>query len=52
MGPTRFKSSVKGHGFAVLVVAIFVGLVILALYLLSMYANVKVPGPTGEPLFQ
>lgn len=52
MGPTRFKSSLKGHGFASLGVAIFVGIVILTLYLLSMYANVKVPGPTGEPLFQ
>ena len=52
MGPTRFKGSIKRHGLAIIAVAIFVGLVLLALYLLSVYASVKVPGPTGGQLFQ
>ena len=52
MGPTRFKSSVKRHGIAVLGVAIFAGIVMLTLYLLSKYTDLKVPGPSGGQLFQ
>ena len=52
MGPNRFKGSMKYHCLALIVVALFVGLVFLLLYLLNMYANVSVPGPTGGQLFQ
>ena len=52
MGPTRFKSSLKVHFLAFIIITLLIGSAILLLYLVSHYGNIDIPGPSGGLLFR
>ncbi|GFS07129.1 hypothetical protein ElyMa_001241600, partial [Elysia marginata] len=49
--PGRYQSSLRSHVLALVVAGTVTGATVLAIYIASSCFGVRVPGPSGEPLF-
>ncbi|KAK3714617.1 hypothetical protein RRG08_020873 [Elysia crispata] len=50
-GPGRYRSSPRSHLVALVVAGTITGAIVLTIYIAAACFGVRVPGPSGEPLF-